>query len=108
MSMPLETPTAVRRMVDATNAADSAAFLDSFTDDGVVDDWGREFVGRDAIAGWNNRENIGVHSHFTVHEVTGNGSTYAATVTVKGDGYNGAGTFTFQLDGDRIARFTIR
>ena len=36
------------------------------------------------------------------------GSTYSATVTVKGDGYNGGGTFTFQLDGDRIARFTIR
>ena len=58
-------PRAVRRMVDATNAADNAAFLDSFTDDGVVDDWGREFVGREAIAGWNGRENIGVHSQFT-------------------------------------------
>ena len=46
MPFPIETPDAVRRMVDATNAADDAAFLDSFTDDGVVDDWGREFVGR--------------------------------------------------------------
>jgi hypothetical protein len=108
MSMPLATPEAVRRMVDATNHADNAEFLDSFTNDGVVDDWGREFVGRDAIAGWNQRENIGVHSQFTIHQVTRDGSGYAATVTVKGDGYNGGGTFTFELDGDRIARFTIR
>ena len=108
MPLPIETPDAVRRMVDATNAADNVAFLDSFTDDGVVDDWGREFVGREAIAGWNDRENIGVHSQFSIHRVTQEGSAYAATVTVTGGGYNGGGTFTFQLVGDRISRFTIR
>ena len=108
MALPIETPDAVRRLVDATNAADNAAFLDSFTDDGVVDDWGREFVGKQAIAGWNGRENIGVHSQFTIHRVTLDGTAYSVTVTVKGDGYNGGGTFTFELDGDRIARFTIR
>jgi len=95
-------------MVDATNAADSTAFLDSFTDDGVVDDWGREFVGREAIAGWNDRENIGVQSHFTIQQVTQEGSAFAATATVKGNGYNGGGTFTFELAGDLISRFTIR
>jgi hypothetical protein len=68
--------------------------------------WG--FVGRDAIAGWNDKENIGAHSHFTILQVTKAGSSYAATVTVKGNGYNGGGTFTFELDADLISRFTTR
>ena len=38
-------PDPVRALIDAANANDRAAFLDTFTPDGVVDDWGREFVG---------------------------------------------------------------
>jgi hypothetical protein len=30
------------------------------------------------------------------------------TVTVKGNGYNGGGTFTFELAGELVSRFTIR
>jgi hypothetical protein len=86
----------------------STAFLDSFTDDGVVDDWGREFHGRKAIAGWNHNEKIGVHSHFTIHRVIQEGSALAATATVKGDGYHGDSTFTFEVAGDLVSRFTIR
>jgi hypothetical protein len=102
------TPPAVQRLVEATNSADSAAFVGSFTDDGVVDDWGREFVGHEAISGWNERENIGVQSHFTFHQVTKDNGTYTARVTVQGNGYNGGGTFTFELRDDRVSRFVIR
>ena len=108
MSTEVPTPLPVLRLVEATNAGDSEAFLDAFTEDGVVDDWGREFRGRDAIAGWNDNENIGVHSHFTIHQVARDGSGYAVTVTVKGNGYNGGGTFTFELTEDLVSRFTIR
>ena len=108
MSTEVPTPPPLLRLVEATNAGDSESFLNAFTENGVVDDWGREFRGREAIAGWNDNENIGVQSHFTIHRVTQDGSAYAATVTVKGNGYNGGGTFTFELDGDRIKRFTIR
>ncbi len=86
----------------------STAFLDSFTDDGVADDWGREFRGREAIAGWNHNEKLGVHSHFAIHRVTQDGSAFAATGTVKGDGYHGGGAFTFEVAGDLVSRFTIR
>jgi hypothetical protein len=98
----------VLRLVEATNSGNNEAFLDAFTTNGVVDDWGREFQGRDAIAGWNDTENIGVQSHFTIHRVTQDGPAYAATVTVKGNGYNGGGTFTFELADDLISKFTIR
>ena len=101
-------PPAMQRIFDATNAGDSAAFVQSFAPNGVVDDWGREFAGHDAIAGWNARENIGVQSHFAIHDVIRDGTAYVATVTVNSNGYNGGGTFTVEVDGDLISRFTIR
>ena len=52
----LEPPIAA--MIDATNREDSAAFLDAFADDAVINDWGREFTGKAEIATWNDNENI--------------------------------------------------
>jgi|SRR6187200_612975 ketosteroid isomerase-like protein len=98
---------AIRRMIDATNSGDDAAFLDAFADDAVLDDWGRTFTGRDEIAGWNERENIGVNSHIEVTEVQREGDAVRVGVAVTGDGYNGGGAMTFELTGDRIARMVI-
>lgn len=42
-------PEPVARLLRAANANDIDAFLAGFTADGVVDDWGREFAGADAI-----------------------------------------------------------
>jgi hypothetical protein len=101
----LEPP--IRAMFDATNRGDSASFLDAFADDAVVDDWGRTFTGRAEIAGWDERENIGAHSHIDVTSVQRDGDRIRVGVSVSGDGYNGGGAMTFQLDGDKIARMVI-
>ncbi|MBB4909856.1 nuclear transport factor 2 family protein [Actinophytocola algeriensis] len=47
-----EVPAEVQRLLDAANGHDIDAFLPGFTEDGVVDDWGREFRGAAAIRGW--------------------------------------------------------
>ncbi|MDQ0382087.1 nuclear transport factor 2 family protein [Amycolatopsis thermophila] len=101
-------PAAVRRMFDATNRGDSEAFLDAFTEDGQVDDWGRTFTGRDELAGWNDRENIGVQAHFDVTGSRTSGDTTTVTLQVSGNGFNGPGTFEFVVRDDRIARLRIR
>jgi hypothetical protein len=98
---------AIRQLFDATNRGDNAAFLDAFAEEGVVDDWGRTFTGHTEIAGWNDRENIGVNSHIDVTEVTRDGDAVRVGVAVSGDGYNGGGAFTFELAGDKIARMVI-
>ena len=99
---------AISQVFDATNRGDSEAFLDAFAADGVVDDWGRTFTGRDEIAGWNDRENIGVNSHIDVTGVERDGDAFKVGVAVSGDGYNGGGAFTFTLAPDgRIARMVI-
>jgi hypothetical protein len=98
---------AIRRMIDATNRGDSAAFLDAFAADAVLDDWGRTFTGHEEIGGWNARENIGVKSHIEVTGVERDGDTVRVGVAVSGEGYNGGGAMTFVVAGDRIARMTI-
>jgi hypothetical protein len=97
----------IRQMIDATNRGDSEDFLAAFADDALLEDWGRTFTGRDEIAGWNARENIGVNSHIEVTGVERSGDSIRVGVAVSGDGYNGGGAFTFVLAGDRIARMVI-
>jgi hypothetical protein len=102
----LEAP--IRRMIDATNRGDTEGFLSAFSEGATIDDWGRTFTGRDAIAGWNERENIGVNSHIEATGVERHGAEIRVGVAVTGDGYNGGGSMTFTLDGDRIATLVIR
>src|SRR5215217_3895220 len=101
----LEPP--IRAMLDATNRGDSDAFLAAFADDAVLVDWGREFRGREQIAGWDRNENIGVQSRIEPTSVERSGDAVKVGVDVRGNGYNGGGAFTFRLAGDRIVRMEI-
>jgi hypothetical protein len=98
---------AISQVFDATNRGDSEAFLNAFAADGVVDDWGRTFTGRDEIAGWNDRENIGVNSHIDVTGVEREGDAVKVGVAVSGEGYNGGGAFVFETAGGLITRMEI-
>jgi hypothetical protein len=102
-------PAAVQAVFDATNAGDTDAFLDAFTSEGVVDDWGREFKGRAAIKVWSDGENIGVQAALTPTAVTSSSpDEYVVMADVAGGGFNGPSHFTFRVDGERVARMTIR
>jgi hypothetical protein len=94
-------------MIDATNREDSAAFLDAFADDAVINDWGREFTGKAEIATWNNNENIGVNSRIEATSATRSGDETTVGVTVSGNGYNGGGSMVFTTSGGRIQRLMI-
>ena len=102
-----ELPQAVQRIIEATNAGDAAAFVAAFTDEGVVDDWGRVFRGREEIARWDGAENTGVRSSFTVQEVAVDGDTVTARLAVGGGCFNGTSTFTFDVEGDRVRSMRI-
>ena len=103
-----DVPEPVATLIDAANAHDTQAFLDSLAADAVVDDWGREFRGHEAIRGWSDREFIGVRVSLDITEAERSGDETTVTATVGGDGFNGPSHFTFRVSGDRVARMTIR
>ena len=81
-------PPAIRAFVDATNRGDSDAFVAAFADDAYLNDWGREFRGREGVASWNETDNIGKQSQFDVHGIVEGRKPdqYLLTVTVSGNG----------------------
>ena len=98
---------AVQAMIDATNRGDSAAFLKAFAENAVLEDWGRTFSGKAEIAKWNSDENIGTQNHLRVTGVERNGMQTRVNVTVTGKGYNGEGTFVFDIGPNGITRLVI-
>jgi hypothetical protein len=101
-------PEPVARLLEAANRHDTDGFLASFTEDGVVDDWGREFAGADAIRGWSDAEFIGVEVTLAVTAASIDGDVTTITAQVGGSGFNGPSTFTFAVRDERVARMTIR
>jgi hypothetical protein len=106
--MPEAAPPPVARLLDAANANDTEAFLAAFADGGVVDDWGREFAGADAIRGWSDREFIGKRVSLEIEDIQRQGDLTVVTAQVGGDGFNGPSHFSFSVDGDAVSRMTIR
>lgn len=107
--MTTQIPEPVASLIAAVNGHDESTFLDFFTDDGYVDDWGRIFRGRDAIDGWSTKELIGAEGTLSVQSVA---ITDTGNVVVVGDwrsNYaNGLSRFEFVIAGDLIASMTIR
>ena len=106
--MPSALPDPVAKLLDAANANDTDAFLAVFTDGGVVDDWGREFVGPAAVRSWSDREFIGKRVTLDIRGIEQNGESTVVTAEVGGDGFNGPSHFSFVLDGECVSRMTIR
>jgi hypothetical protein len=101
-------PPPVSRLLEAANAHDTNAFLSAFTDDGVVDDWGREFSSRKAIRGWSDNEFIGVAVSLSVTEANVTEDETTILAEVGGNGYTGPSHFTFTLRDGLVSRMTIR
>jgi hypothetical protein len=103
-----EMPAAVQRLLTAANANDIDAFLAGFSEAGVVDDWGREFRGAEAIRAWSDKEFIGKQVSLDVIGVAEKIGETVVTAQVGGNGFNGPSHFSFRVDGDLVSRMTIR
>jgi hypothetical protein len=100
-------PAPIRIFIEATNRGDTAAFVDAFTEDAYLSDWGRVFNGRSGVASWNQTDNIGKQSHFDLVSFREVNGAYGVTLKVSGNGYNGTGEMMFTLEGDKISRLEI-
>ena len=103
-----ELPESVVDVIEGITTEDSQRFLAAFTDDAVVDDWGRSFHGPAAIASWNRSDNLDRHTRVVVTGYARDGDRHVVAIDVSGGGFNGAGTFTFRLaDDGRVARLDV-
>lgn len=105
----LEVP--IRELVEASNTEDRRRFLAAFAADAVLTDFGRTFAGQNEIGRWSDAEHIGVRNHLRVTRVarSPDGEVVTLSVLASGGGFNGPGTFTVSLGGDRtrITRLAI-
>jgi ketosteroid isomerase-like protein len=100
-------PNAVTAFVETVNAGDTLGFLDSFTPDAVVDDWGRRFTDREAIRAWSDAEFIGAGGRMTVTKSSVDGRTAVVIADWRSTHANGLSRFVFTLAGDKIAQMQI-
>jgi ketosteroid isomerase-like protein len=99
--------------IAATNAFDTDAMMATFTDDALVNDIRREFIGKAAIREWSDREITG--AKVTLEPVQAKRHYGEEIVTFKLDGeYDKRGlpdplllTYYFSLYEDRICRLII-
>jgi hypothetical protein len=104
----VELPEPVKRLIDAANNGDRSGFLASFSADGVVDDWGREFQGAGPIGEWSDAEFIGRQVSLDLQAIEDTDGEVVVTAQVGGNGFVGPSHFSFRIAGDRIGRMTIR
>lgn len=106
--MTVELPTPIQKAFDATNAADSASFVAAFTEDGFINDWGRQLNGSAGIASWNQTDNIGKQASWEALSVEEQSpGQYLVSIKTGGNGYNGVSPFVFALAGDKIRSMVI-
>lgn len=100
-------PSPVDAVVQAINAGDTKGFLGFFTPGGVVDDWGKRYVGHAAIRTWSDRELIGAKGVLTVRSVATQGSVVTLDGDWKSSVYTGPGRFIFRLEVPLVSEWRI-
>ncbi|EJF01269.1 hypothetical protein [Liquorilactobacillus mali] len=101
-------PEVINQFVEYTNARNSKDFINLFTENATLDDWGRIFKGHYSISEWNKNENIGKKSQFKILESRKTSSnSWLVQIKVSGKGFNGAGPMEFTIDSNLISSIKI-
>jgi ketosteroid isomerase-like protein len=69
MSKQIQLPAVIETFIKATNDHDGDKFISVFTDDALVNDFARNFCGKDQIMDWANKEMIGPKVTFKADEI---------------------------------------
>ncbi len=100
-------PDILTRFADAVNDGDTPGFLACFTEDGVVNDWGRPFHGHDGIRRWSDGEFIGAKGRLTVQSAEIHGNSVVMRANWASRVFTGDSTFAFTLEDGRIREMKI-
>lgn len=105
----IELPEPVQTAVDAANAGDIDAFLATFTPaTGLVSEWGRKYLGSEAIRRWSDDEFIG--QEVTIDVVFAYTTDENDVVVLAQVGRNGSiapCTYTFRVEDGALATMDV-
>ena len=100
-------PAPAQAFVDAINSADTEAFVDAFTPEGFVSDWGTVKSGPDGVRAWADSDAIGAGAKMTVLTADTEGDTTRIRFGWSSSVFNGESDGIFVVEGDKLASFTI-
>ena len=80
-----ELPEVIVNFISAVNSHNGEAFVDAFTNDALVNDFARNFWGKEAIKEWSDEEMIRAKVTFETDEVTEHYGDYLITALTDGE-----------------------
>ena len=80
-----EFPQVIKDFISAMNSHDGEAFINAFADDALVNDFARNFWGREAIKKWSDEEIIKAKVTFQIDEVMEHHGDYMVTALTNGN-----------------------
>lgn len=98
---------AVQAVADAINASDTDAFVAAFTEDGVVNDWGRVLSGPQGIRSWADTDAIGQNAKITVLESQAAGDVTTIRFDWQSNRFNGESTAHVTVRDGLVSEFRI-
>ena len=78
-------PTVIQSFIKATNNHDGEAFIETFADDALVNDFARNFWGKDSIRQWSDKEMIGDKVTFEADEIVEHYGEFMITALTDGN-----------------------
>jgi hypothetical protein len=103
----VELPPPIECFISRTNMGDASGFVECFTSDAVIIDWGRRYEGHQGVAAWDKTDNTGVQSRISPIAIKPSKRGYLLTAKVTGNGYNGTGDLYFETSNGKIAALVI-
>lgn len=100
-------PAPVQAIVDAINNGDRDAFVAAFTDNGVVDDWGRVLRGSEGVASWADTDAIGQNARITVHSAKIEGAVTEIEFDWSSNRFNGPSRAFVTVADGKVSEFRI-
>jgi ketosteroid isomerase-like protein len=85
MSNQIQLPAVIETFIKATNDHDGAAFISTFTEDALVNDFARNFWGKDQIREWADKEMIEPKVTFKADEIVEHYGDFFITALTDGN-----------------------
>ncbi|MBQ9918250.1 nuclear transport factor 2 family protein [Microbacterium sp. NPDC016588] len=100
-------PLVVQRAVDAINAGDTDMFVEAFSADGLIDDWGRVLQGHAGVREWARTDAIGAGARMQILDAVTTGAVTEIRFSWRSRVFTGESTAIVTAVGDRIGSFRI-